>query len=265
MPEVGELLGELGSHAGGLEVALEVAVLVDAHAEVEQEDVLEGDDVALHALHLGDVGDAAGAVTQAGEVHDEVERRGHLLADGPHRQVEAGHERHRLDAGQRVARAVGVDRGDRAVVAGVHGLEHVEGLAATALADDDAVGPHAQAVADEVADGDLALALDVRRAGLQGEHVVLVELELLGVLDGDDALVGGDERRQHVEGRRLAGAGAAGDDHVEAADHAGLQEAGRVGVERAEPDQVVDLVRVLGELPDGEERARRSPAGGSPR
>ena len=61
--------------------------------------------------------------------------------------------------------AVGVDRGDRAVVAGVHGLEHVEGLAGTALADDDAVGPHAEGVLDEVADGDLALALDVRRAG----------------------------------------------------------------------------------------------------
>ena len=60
------------------------------------------------------------------------------------------------------------------------------------------------------------------------EHVVLVELELLGVLDGDDALVGRDERRQHVEGRRLAGAGTAGDDDVQAADDAGLQEAGRV-------------------------------------
>ena len=67
---VGELLGELRADAGGLEVAPEPAVLVDAHAEVEQEDVLEGDDVALHALHLGDVGDAAGAVAEAGELHD---------------------------------------------------------------------------------------------------------------------------------------------------------------------------------------------------
>src|SRR5690606_27172251 len=79
--EVGELLGELGPRARRLEVAEEAAVLVDAHAVVEQEDVLEGDDVALHALHLGDVGDAAGAVTEPGEVDDEVEGRGHLLAD----------------------------------------------------------------------------------------------------------------------------------------------------------------------------------------
>ena len=154
--EVGQLLGELRAHAGGLEVAAEASVLVDAHAEVEQEDVLEGDDVALHALHLGDVGDATGAVTQAGQVHDAVEGRGHLLPDGPDRQVEAGHQHEGLEAGERVARAVGVDRGDRAVVAGVHGLEHVEGLAAAALADHDAVGAHAQGVLDEVADRDLA-------------------------------------------------------------------------------------------------------------
>jgi hypothetical protein len=38
-------------------------------------------------------------------------------------------------------------------------------------------------------------------------------------------------------------------------DHAGLQEPGRVGVEGAEADQVVDLERVGGELPDGQERA----------
>ena len=92
-------------------------------------------------------------------------------------------------------------------MAGVHGLEHVEGLAAAALADDDPVGPHAQRVLHEVADGDLAPALDVGWARLEREHVFLVELELLGILDRDDALVVGDERRQHVERRRLTGAG----------------------------------------------------------
>src|SRR5436309_3057470 len=84
------------------------------------------------------------------------------------------------------ARAVGVDGRDRAVVARGHGLEHVKGLTAADLTDDDAVGPHTEAVAHEVADRDLTAALDVRRAGLHREDVVLVELELLGVLDGDD-------------------------------------------------------------------------------
>ena len=111
-----------------------------------------------------------------------------------------------------------------------------------ALADHDAVGAHAQGVLDEVADGDLAPALDVRRAGLHREHVVLVELELLGVLDGDDALVGGDERRQHVRAssscrcryRRRRST-------LSRPTMQRLEEPGRVGVERAEADQVVDL------------------------
>ena len=67
-------------------------------------------------------------------------------------------------------------------------------------------------------------ALDVRRAGLEAHHVLLVELQLDRVLDRDDALVAGNEARQHVEQRGLAGAGAAGDEDVETAlDHARQQ------------------------------------------
>ena len=60
--------------------------------------------------------------------------------------VEVGHRHHRVEAVQRVARAVGVDGRQAAVVAGVHGLQHVERLVAADLADDDAVRPHAQRV-----------------------------------------------------------------------------------------------------------------------
>ncbi len=44
-------------------------------------------------------------------LHDQVDGGGHLLADGPDRQVEAGHQHHGLEAGERVAGAVGVHRG----------------------------------------------------------------------------------------------------------------------------------------------------------
>ena len=47
---------------------------------------------------------------------------------------------------------VGVHGRQRAVVAGVHRLQHVERLGAADLADDDPVGPHAQRVAHQVAD-----------------------------------------------------------------------------------------------------------------
>ena len=59
---------------------------------------------------LGDRGDAARAVLEPLEVDDQVERRRDLLADRPHRQVVAGHQHHRLDARERVARRVRVDR-----------------------------------------------------------------------------------------------------------------------------------------------------------
>ena len=219
------------------------------------EDVLQRDHVGLHPQHLGDVGDAAGAVDQARDLHDQVEGARDLLADGAQRQVDAAGQHQRLDTGQGVTRVVGVDGGQRAVVAGVHGLQHVHGLGSTTLADDDAVGPHTQGVADEVADRDLALALDVGRARLQRDHVVLLELELGRVLDGDDALVGGDGRRQHVQRRRLTGAGTAGDEDVQLAAHAGLEELAGLVRERPELDQVGHRERVAAELPNGQRRS----------
>ena len=100
---------------------------------------------------------------------------------------------------------------------GVHGLQQVEGLRSAHLADDDAFGPHAQAVAHQVAHGDLAFAFEVGRPRFQAHHVRLLQLQFGGVLAGDDALVVVDELGQAVEQRGLAGAGAAGDQRVDAA------------------------------------------------
>jgi hypothetical protein len=58
---------------------------------------------------------------------------------------------------QAFARAVGVDGGHRAVVAGAHGLQHFQHLAAAHFAHHDAVRAHPQAVAQQVADRDRAL------------------------------------------------------------------------------------------------------------
>ena len=164
------------------------------------------------------------AVAQARLLHDDLDRRGDLL---PHRllgQVRRAHRDHRLDAGQRVARRVGVDRRQRAVVAGVHRLQHVERFFAADLADDDAVGPHTQGVAHQLPLADRALAFDVGRPRLEPHDVLLLQLQLGRVLDRDDALVLGDEARQHVQQRRLAGAGAAADQAVQARPHAVRQE-----------------------------------------
>src|SRR5664280_1908061 len=118
-----ELLDELRTNASGLEAALDLA-LDDARL-LEDEDVLHHDDIALHPLDLGDVRDATGAVLEPGLVDDEVDGRRDLLADRAEREVHAGHQDHRLETGEHVARAVRVAGGHRAVVAGIHRLEHV--------------------------------------------------------------------------------------------------------------------------------------------
>src|SRR5687768_10571478 len=140
-------------------------------------------------------------------------------------------------------------------MAGVHGLQEVEGLRAAHLADDDALRTHTQAVLDEVAHRDLALAFDVRRARLEAHDVRLLELQLGGVLAGDHAFVGVDVARQAVEQRRLAGTGAAGDKHVAANAPDNLQDGRALRRNRAEAYKLVKRQLVLLELADGECRS----------
>ena len=140
-------------------------------------------------------------------------------------------------------------------MARVHRLEHVERLRAANLAHDDPVGAHAQGVPHELPDRDLAGALDVLRPGLEAQHVVLLQLELGGVLDGDDALRIGDRLRERVQERRLARARPAGDQEVELGEHAALEEVDGVVGERAQPDELVQVEPLVAELADRHERA----------
>ena len=114
-----------------------------------------------------DLGDAAAAVGVAVDLHDHVDRAVDLVAQRLERDLQVAHRGERLEPVDRVVGRVGVDRDQRALVARVERLEHVERLAAADLADDDPVGAHAQRVAHQVADRDLAAALDVRRPRLE--------------------------------------------------------------------------------------------------
>src|SRR5207253_8223610 len=58
---------------------LAVRVFAD---HVVQEYILGDDGVAFHAHHLGDVGDAARAITKARGLHDDIDRGADHLADG---------------------------------------------------------------------------------------------------------------------------------------------------------------------------------------
>jgi hypothetical protein len=91
------------------------------------------------------------------------------------REFDIGHQRHRLEAPERVTRRVRVRGRERTIVSRVHGLEHVEGLTSANLSHDDAIRSHPERVANQVSDRDLAATLDGRRSGLQTDHVGLGE------------------------------------------------------------------------------------------
>src|ERR1700674_2362687 len=73
---------EAGPDAARLERALQLAVGGFA-LELEGEQVLGGDDVALHADNLGDVRNPALAVAHAVDLADQVNRRGDLGSHCP--------------------------------------------------------------------------------------------------------------------------------------------------------------------------------------
>ncbi len=99
------------------------------------------------------------------------------------------------------------------------------------------------------------VALGVRGTGFEADHVFLVQLQFGGVLDGDDALLVGNEARQHVEQGGLAGAGAARDQEVHPAGHGRGEQGGDGFGHRAHRDQIAHRERILGELADGEDRS----------
>ncbi len=93
-----------------------------------------------------------------------------------------------------------MDGAHRARLAGRHGVEHGDDLVAEYFADDDPVGVVAVGALDQVVHGDRPLAFGVGFAGLPGHTVgmamdQLVQAELVGQLDGDDAIRLGPPRR----------------------------------------------------------------------
>ncbi len=130
--------------------------------------------------------------------------------------IGVGHADHHFEPAQAVARGVGVDGGQRAVVAGVHGLQHVQGFFRANFADDDAVGPHTEGVDDQLPDVDRADAFHVGRARFHARHVRLLQPQFGGVFNGDDALVFRNVGGERVEQGGFAGAGASADQDVQA-------------------------------------------------
>src|ERR1019366_6134521 len=248
-PGILQLLGELGHDSGGIEPAQDVSLRPQT-VLLKQEDILQADDVAVGAGHFGHVGDAAGAVAHARDLHDDVNGRRHLVPQCLLRQAQVGHQRHGFNSCQRVPRIVGVNGGYRTVVAGVHGLQHIQRFSSAHLADHDAVGPHTQRVDDQLTLMYRTFPLDIRRPALQADHMFLLQLKLSRILDGHDPFPLGDESRQHVEQRRLARARASRHHDVQPGLYRLLQNRQHFGGQRALVDQVLPGQRSRAKAPD---------------
>ena len=200
---------------GGAEAADDRAVarhLVD----LELEQLLQRDHVGLHPLHLGDRGDAAGAVLEPLEV-DDAGRAPTRPAGGS--RAAAGRSRPSAPSSRRGrARRAGVfawivesEPSWPVFIAWSMSSASAPRTSPTMIRS----GRMRSELRTSVADRDLALALDVLRARLEPQHVALVEPELGRVLDRDDPLLVRDRRRERVQQRRLAGAGTARDQDVQ--------------------------------------------------
>jgi hypothetical protein len=134
------------------------------------------DDFAFHAGDLAYAAQATGAIGKPLHLDHKRYRGGDLATDGVEGHRRPRHTDHLLEPFKRIARGVGVNCGHGTFVARIHRLKHVERLFAAALADNNAVGPHSQRIANKVALSDFALALDVGGAGLQPADVRLLQL-----------------------------------------------------------------------------------------
>ena len=96
-----------------------------------------------------------------------------------------------------------------------HSLQHVQGLFAANLSQDDAIRTHTQCIDDELALLDGPVAFDVGRPRLKPDDMLLLDLEFSRVFYGDNALIRRDITGKDVEQRGLTAAGSTRDNDVE--------------------------------------------------
>ncbi len=102
----------------------------------------------------------------------------------------------------------------------------------------------------------MACPLDIGRPGLQADHVLLLQLQLGRVLDGDDPLIGRDVGGEDVEQGGLAGAGAAGDHDVQAGLDTGGERTRQIVGVRVLNSSRSSIAQALGaKAPDRQDRA----------
>src|SRR5258708_35293167 len=106
---------ELRPDAGGAETSAHSSVFHDPRL-LEKENVLQRDDVLLHAHHFRDMGDAARSIAETRRLNEQIDGGGDLRADRADAHIRVDHTHHHLQAAQPVARAVSRPRGQPSIL-----------------------------------------------------------------------------------------------------------------------------------------------------
>ena len=134
------------------------------------------------------------------------------------RQVRLALHGARRQPGQGGLGVVGVDRGQGSAVPGVERLQQIGDLAVPDLPDNNVIRAMAQGMAHEVADRH-RFGVDPPR--LEADTVFPVDPEFQGVLDGNNAIVDGEQFDQGIEQRRLTRTGPARQEDIPPSEQCG--------------------------------------------
>ena len=153
--------------------------------------------VGIVTLDFHDFGDEALAGA-ACEMHDNVERIADVGLNGAVREVHAALQDAAGESREALPRGGGVNGRKTAGVSGVEKLQKIEGLASSNFPEDQTVRPVTERGLEKFPDGYAGQAA-LRWPGFETDEIVLAHVNLGGVLDEEDAFVGGNEFSKHVE------------------------------------------------------------------
>lgn len=155
-----------------------------------------------------------------------------------------------------------MDSGQRAIVTGIHRLQHVQGFSTTTLANDDPIRTHTQAVLDQVTNGHGSLALNIWRPSFKSDGVGLSQSQFGGIFYRNDSFAMRNIVGKHVQKSSLATARTTRNDNIFTIVNANFQKTHHGLGNRAEPYQIITDQFLFGKLPDGKARALGGKGGG---
>src|SRR5665213_2807493 len=121
------------------------------------------------------------------DVHDEVDAAPHVFFSGVDAQATAPTHHQRSKSMDRLFRATGMDGGERATMAGIHGIEQGPRFGPAHFAHDDAVWSVTEDCLKQVLECDLAAVSVCLRLGR--DDMRLADVQLRCVFDDQDALI----------------------------------------------------------------------------